>query len=206
MSKKKGLSLEEKRKRMLDIFYDSKDVFLLKDLEKIAPKQKGIIVQSVKDVVQSLVDDNLVDTDKIGTSVYFWAFPSKALAQRQAKLSDAQEKLEAIKSKSRDLDESLKSATSGREESEDRSAILEELAELKAKRDDLVTTIKKYEGCDPDVLEQMNVNIKVAREAVNRWTDNIYAIQSWIGKKFPAVNINDLNKQFDIPEDLDYVE
>ena len=44
----KGLSLDEKRKRMLDIFYDSKDVFLLKDLEKIAPKQKGITMQSVK--------------------------------------------------------------------------------------------------------------------------------------------------------------
>jgi len=29
-------------------------------------------------VLQSLVDDSLVDTDKIGTSVYFWAFPSKA--------------------------------------------------------------------------------------------------------------------------------
>jgi hypothetical protein len=26
----------------------------------------------VKEVLQSLVDDNLVDTDKIGTSVYFW--------------------------------------------------------------------------------------------------------------------------------------
>ena len=39
----------------------------------------GVISQSVKDVVQSLVDDGLVDTDKIGTSVYFWAFPSKAL-------------------------------------------------------------------------------------------------------------------------------
>lgn len=33
----------------------------------------------VKEVVQSLVDDNLVDTDKIGTSVYFWAYPSKAI-------------------------------------------------------------------------------------------------------------------------------
>ena len=41
MSKKKGLSFEEKRKRMLDIFYDSKDFYLLKELEKIAPKQKG---------------------------------------------------------------------------------------------------------------------------------------------------------------------
>lgn len=26
-------------------------------------------------MVQALVDDGLVDTDKIGTSVYFWAFP-----------------------------------------------------------------------------------------------------------------------------------
>ena len=29
-SKKKGLSLEEKRKKMMEIFFESKDVFLLK--------------------------------------------------------------------------------------------------------------------------------------------------------------------------------
>ena len=40
-SKKKGLSLEEKRQRMMEIFYETKDVFLLKDIEKIAPKSKG---------------------------------------------------------------------------------------------------------------------------------------------------------------------
>lgn len=33
---------------------------------------------SVKDVLQSLVDDALIDSDRIGTSNYFWAFPSKA--------------------------------------------------------------------------------------------------------------------------------
>ena len=86
---KKGLSLDEKRKKMMEIFYESKDVFLLKDLEKIAPKLKGITPMSVKDVVTSLVDDGMVDTflqlllltfiqvdsEKIGTSIYFWAFP-----------------------------------------------------------------------------------------------------------------------------------
>ena len=41
MSKKRGLSVEEKRKRMLDLFYEKKDFFLLKELEKIAPKEKG---------------------------------------------------------------------------------------------------------------------------------------------------------------------
>lgn len=34
----------------------------------MGPK-KGVIMQSVKDVVQSLVDDDLVFKDKIGTSV-----------------------------------------------------------------------------------------------------------------------------------------
>merc|ERR1712122_364282 len=119
---KKGLSLEEKRKKMLEILYETKDFFLLKELEKIAPKQKGIIAQSVKDVLQSLVDDNLVDTDKIGTSVYFWAFPSKALALRKARLSAIQDKLAAAKSKNEDVDMILNVAQSGKDESDDRNA------------------------------------------------------------------------------------
>ena len=89
---KKGLSLEEKRKKMMEIFYETKDVFLLKDLEKIAPKMKGITSMSVKDVVTSLVDDGLDDTNNIGTSVYIWAFPSKASQARKRKLEMAEEK------------------------------------------------------------------------------------------------------------------
>ena len=42
----------------------------------------GIISQSVKDVLQSLVDDNLVDTDKIGTSVYFWSVSVEGLRKK----------------------------------------------------------------------------------------------------------------------------
>jgi hypothetical protein len=59
-------------------FFFQKDVFLLKELEKQCQKEKGITSMSVKEIVTSLVDDGMVDTDKIGTSVYFWAFPSKA--------------------------------------------------------------------------------------------------------------------------------
>lgn len=38
-----------------------------------------IVSQTVKDVLQGLIDDNLVDQDKIGASNIYWAFPSKAL-------------------------------------------------------------------------------------------------------------------------------
>ncbi|KAG7276809.1 hypothetical protein CRUP_008759 [Coryphaenoides rupestris] len=98
MSKKKGLSLEEKRSRMMEIFFETKDVFQLKDIEKIAPKTKGITPMSVKDVLQSLVDDNMVDSERVGTSNYYWAFPSKALHARKRKLQDL-EKLSWAKRK-----------------------------------------------------------------------------------------------------------
>lgn len=55
-----------------------KDFFQLKELEKQCQKEKGITSMSVKDILTSLVDDGMVDTEKIGTSVYFWAFPGKA--------------------------------------------------------------------------------------------------------------------------------
>ena len=50
---------------------------LAQDVEKLAPK-KGVIVQSVKEVLQALVDDSLVHQDKIGISNFFWSFPSEA--------------------------------------------------------------------------------------------------------------------------------
>uniref|UniRef100_A0A8C7E9C2 Meiotic nuclear divisions 1 n=1 Tax=Nothoprocta perdicaria TaxID=30464 RepID=A0A8C7E9C2_NOTPE len=84
------MGFEEKRARMMEIFFETKDVFQLKDIEKIAPKEKGITSMSVKEILQSLVDDGMVDTDRIGTSNYFWAFPSKALHARKRKLEELQ--------------------------------------------------------------------------------------------------------------------
>lgn len=38
----------------------------------------GLVVQTVKDVLQTLVDDDLVELEKIGATNFYWAFPSKA--------------------------------------------------------------------------------------------------------------------------------
>ena len=52
----------------------------VQDIEKIAPK-RGVIQQSVKDVVQALVDDNDLHQEKIGSSNFFWAFPGERAAK-----------------------------------------------------------------------------------------------------------------------------
>lgn len=45
------MSLDDKRKVMLDVFQQSRDVYVIKDIEKFSVK-KGIISQSVKEVLQ----------------------------------------------------------------------------------------------------------------------------------------------------------
>ena len=82
MSKRRGMSKAEKRQRLQAIFFDEKSPFTLKELEKMGSKQ-GIVSQSIKEVLQELVDDNLVKLEKIGIANYYWSFPSQATATKK---------------------------------------------------------------------------------------------------------------------------
>ncbi|XP_051941210.1 meiotic nuclear division protein 1 homolog isoform X2 [Hippocampus zosterae] len=205
MSKKKGLSLEEKRSRMMEIFFETKDVFQLKDIEKIAPKTKGITTMTVKEVLQSLVDDNMVDCERLGTSNYYWAFPSKALHTRELKLEELNKQVSEAKQRQISLQDAIGKAKEGRQDTKERSAMLKELQALKDERAQLQTELDKYKDCDPQVVEQMRKSNMVAKEAVSRWTDNVFAIKSWTKKKF-AFDDSRINKAFGIPEDFDYLD
>ncbi|TRY60695.1 hypothetical protein DNTS_026266 [Danionella cerebrum] len=155
MSKKKGLSLDEKRSRMMEIFFETKDVFQLKDIEKIAPKSKGITPMSVKEVLQSLVDDNMVDTERVGTSNYYWAFPSKALHARKRRLEELEKQLEEGSHRKKTLQKAIDKATIGREVSDEREHLLKELGALKSDCSQLKLELEKHKECDPGVVEEM---------------------------------------------------
>ncbi|KAM7010222.1 meiotic nuclear division protein 1 homolog [Tautogolabrus adspersus] len=205
MSKKKGLSLEEKRTRMMEIFFETKDVFQLKDIEKIAPKQKGIAPMTVKDVLQSLVDDNMVDCERVGTSNYYWAFPSKALNARKHKLDELKKQDSEAKQRKVSLEKAVEKAKLGREDTKERSSQLKELKALREEKTQLQAELEKYQECDPGVVEEIRKTNVVAKEAVSRWTDNVFAIKSWTKKKF-SFDDSRINKAFGIPEDFDYMD
>lgn len=96
-----------------------------------------MISQSVKEIVQSLVDDDLVDTEKIGTSVYFWAFPSKAAATGKRKIQDLEEQLQQAKRRRAAIQESLSLAQRDRQPTEQRQEVWKDqfFASCKVKKD-----------------------------------------------------------------------
>lgn len=86
--------------------------------------------------MQSLVDDGLVDTDRIGTSNYFWSFPSKAsnivrkkeresptqclfvsLFQRKRRRDELLLRSETLKKRKTELTSLLNESMKGREDS-----------------------------------------------------------------------------------------
>ena len=69
---RKGLSMDEKCTKMLEIFHDTKSFFTIKELEKIAPKQKGITQQTVQEVLDLLLAEDKIQKDKVGTSSLYW--------------------------------------------------------------------------------------------------------------------------------------
>uniref|UniRef100_A0A8B9HFS2 Meiotic nuclear division protein 1 homolog n=1 Tax=Astyanax mexicanus TaxID=7994 RepID=A0A8B9HFS2_ASTMX len=135
---------------------------------------------SVKEVLQSLVDDNMVDSERVGTSNYYWAFPSKALHARKHRLEDL-------------------------EKQKERATLQKELQSLKEQRESLRAEVEKYKECDPEVVEEMRKENITAKEAVARWTDNVFSIKSWAKKKF-SFEDSRLDKAFGIPEDFDYLD
>ncbi|KAK0571939.1 hypothetical protein LWI29_023783 [Acer saccharum] len=206
-SKKRGLSLEEKREKMLQIFYDSQSFYLLKELEKLGPK-KGVISQSVKDVVQSLVDDDLVLKDKIGTSVYFWSLPSCAGNQLRNVSRKLDSDLRSSKKRHTELVDQCNALKMGREESDEREEALEELKAIELKYNELKDEIGQYADNDPAAFEAMRNAIEVAHAAANRWTDNIFTLRQWCSNNFPHAKEQLEHVYFEagITDDFDYLE
>ncbi|KAG8656987.1 meiotic nuclear division protein 1 homolog [Manihot esculenta] len=207
MSKKRGLSLEEKRERILQIFYDSQDFFLLKELEKLGPK-KGVISQSVKDVVQSLVDDDLVSKDKIGTSVYFWSLPSCAGNQLRNVHRKLESDLQSRKKRHAELVDQCDALKKGREESEEREDALAVLKAIELKHNELKEEMDQYADNDPAAFEAMKKATGVAHAAANRWTDNIFTLRQWCSNNFPEAKeqLENMYKEIGITDDFDYLE
>ncbi|CAE6481533.1 unnamed protein product [Rhizoctonia solani] len=193
----RGLSAEEKRVKLVELFHETRDFYQLKELEKLAPKMKGIVSQSVKEVLQSLVDDNLVQMDKIGSSncelpceqeSEFDAKRNSLLELSQCQrsltgnLSSAKEELVALESKITSLTSEIENEVAQREDTEDRRASLAQLAQNRATLTELEAEMAQYGLADPAVLERKRRAVVLAREAACRWTDNYSVLFSHITK------------------------
>jgi len=133
---------------------------------------KGIVSQSVKEVLQSLVDDGLVQGDKIGSSNFFWSFPSQQGSMIQGRLASVKDTRNSYQTQVREVKTSVDAEKLARPESEARSKSLENSVALGKKLGALESELAAYGDCDPAKIEERKRAVFLAKEASLRWTDN----------------------------------
>ncbi|KAI0630171.1 meiotic nuclear division protein 1, partial [Trametes polyzona] len=208
----RGLSAEEKRVKLLEIFHETKDFFQLKELEKMAPKMKGIVSQSVKEVLQSLVDDGLVQMDKIGSSNFFWSFPSQRGAMMQNRLKAVQDTQTTLQAQLDELQAAVQSEKAARPESDHRAQMLDQLAALKKEHGQLESELAAYGACDPAKVEEKKRAVFLAKEAAVRWTgmwfiraDNYVMLLSYFTRQ-NGVEAADIRTYLGVDEEYEDIE
>eukprot|EP00037_Helgoeca_nana_P002383 m.33446 g.33446 ORF g.33446 m.33446 type:complete len:207 (-) comp12553_c0_seq1:179-799(-) len=196
----------QKREKLLNYFYTTKQVWTSKDIQKKGSKETGIASMIILDILKELTDEGLVDLDKIGSSNYYWAFPSKGLQIKKNELASVEAEIEDLSSRKRKHTATIAELELVREPTPARAAGLQNLKRLKSEAASLAKELDAVKDIDPASIAKRQEEIKVAKDSANRWTDNVFAARSWCLEKFGgSIDEEQFNKQMGIPQELDYV-
>ena len=198
---KRGMSIDDKRRAILSVYHELKEPLNLKEIEKAA-SSKGVVSQTIKDVNQSLIDDNLLQSDKIGAANFFWSFPSKAFIDKKVEKEKYEKMNKTISENLVNLENQVETAKEIRKDV-NRADKLTDLHILKEKYNDLMMKIESNRANNPDEVNRIK---KIADECLtgaNRWVDNTFAAKKYLKKKC-SITDSDANKLLKMNADFDY--
>lgn len=125
-------------------------------------------------------------------------------------LENTEAQIEAQKKKIEDLKASLKKEKKVRGEEGlegmSRAELLERYEAARKKNEGLNKEMGKYHRLDPDRFELQKKAMKQSFDACNRWVDNLFILTAYIRKKNPSLSSAQLEQQFEVLQDLDYVD
>ncbi|RVD92680.1 meiotic nuclear division 1 protein, partial [Tubulinosema ratisbonensis] len=185
---------------MLELFYETKEFFTLKELESIAPKRKGIVYKTVKEVLESLVNDDLVRTEKLGISNYYWSFPSQKLVAKQKLLTTLEKENFSLNENIKNLTEKIKKEELLRS-SEERNELIKEYLELKNEEKKIVDELKMFEKCDPIVYKEKNDKMNEEKFDKNEIKKDFFDTEEEKEIEFNKSNLEEEKEKY-ISEDM----
>jgi DNA-binding transcriptional regulator YhcF (GntR family) len=172
--------------RVYSIYHKTQQVYTEKEIIALAAKA-GVNANSIPDVHQSLIDDGLVEKEKIAGSNYCWSFKAKKDRMAQKQHEQTLKQIEDLKPKVEEASAKLADAKRGREEGEDggesRAKKLARLAELTKKKLEYEKELESLKENDPAALADLEKELKLVTHAAHRWTDNIFECKSYLVKK-----------------------
>ncbi|KAL4454211.1 hypothetical protein ABPG74_012168 [Tetrahymena malaccensis] len=207
MKRVKGLSAQEKQKAILEIFFETRDIFNKDEIEKEAKKKRINNPQDVQDILKVLVQDNLINKDKVGIGSFFWSFPNEKKDEMVKVIKGLDEKMISCNQKILETESKIITEQSLRT-SDDRDDILSQHQNLKKIVEQKLKQVNLLKRNDPKRVQEMKNKIEQYRNLANLWGDNIEALLSFLKKKFymNAQDLKNYKEVFEIDQEIEYIE
>lgn len=131
---------------------------------------------------QSLVEDFLVFSDKIGSANFFWSFPSKAFQDQNVRKDTLCSARAQIRLNVDTVSNQVEEARAERNHP-DRARMLTELTNIRKEEELLDGQLGQLKVNDPDEIRRVEKLALINKASADRWTDNIWQIKSYLTKK-----------------------
>ncbi|KAH8731399.1 Mnd1 family-domain-containing protein [Phaeosphaeriaceae sp. PMI808] len=182
----------QKATTILAWFHKTALAHSIKDLEKTLPQVGAISGMHVKDYLQALADDNKIRVEKIGSGNWYWSFPSDDKKAKEAAVSKAQEEYNKANGTVAELQSKVDDAGAARNEDDDvlmetgcdRKAFITRHAGLTRQLEKLRTELAAYSKQDPVEVERKTTETQKACINAEKFTDQIYSMESWIKSQY----------------------
>ena len=148
--------------------------------------------------------DGSIHQEKIGTSKYVWSFESEERVRNLTKLEKLENELKQIEQDTIKWDNKLESVKEERKDPA-RQKQLDGIQKLEEDTQQMEANVASALGCDMEQYGKYQQGIQIAKDAAERWTDNIFSICKFIKSK-TSMKQSDILKQFGLPADFDYIE
>ncbi|ODV60797.1 Mnd1p [Ascoidea rubescens DSM 1968] len=222
--KKKGLSLEEKKLKLLEFFKKEHNFYTIKEVESLGSKYIGVNSMQMKEILQHLIDDSLIKFEKCGITNFYWCFEfdltksinsnySNLIKRKTTLIENNQVLAEKIKKEKLSrvneltanqllmVKEQLKINNDNGNNDINRNYLLAKVKEFSNDLEKKLQILNDYTENDPRNLdEKINQLTKIGYN-IDLITDNIdLLISYWVNNK--NLETSALKKEFNIPDEF----
>ncbi|KAI9733120.1 MAG: hypothetical protein M1834_003667 [Cirrosporium novae-zelandiae] len=170
---------------ILTYFHTSQTCHTLRDLEKALPPIASIASIQVKEYLQTLLDENKIRVEKIGSGNWYWSFLSEGKRERERVLKDLRGELEKVERGLRELAGRVEEMVEEGEQEDGgtdggRGVLVEKKEELGLEVAALKKELEAYKSVDPVVVARMEGETMGFKRSAEMWTENIWILEERI--------------------------
>lgn len=156
----------------MDFFTKEHDFFSIKEIESLGSKYVGIHPMQMKDLLQSLIDDSLVNNEKCGISMVYWCFKHDKLKKLMNLETIKKDKVKELELKKQVIIKQLKDGKDNRKSLENTLSKMKQIEQLKSQSTDLKSQIDSKNFNIKDIKADLKSQINLGEVC----TDNIEAL------------------------------